>query len=199
MAMKSNRLCVAIGSIRPPKVEAVRSVMAQIAQHLASSPGEVSYIAREVPSGVGAVPLSIHEIRRGAYNRAVEARRLIEEECGPVDFSIGLEGGLFILNEEGNVERVHLQSWAYVEHRGEGHFGSSMSMPIPVHLAHEVIEKKQDLGKVIDQYASRENVRDRDGAFGFLSRGYLNRQQAFELALLGAFAPFYHQSLYRQP
>jgi inosine/xanthosine triphosphatase len=197
--MKSNALCVAIGSIRPPKVEAVRSVMAQIAPYLECQPGNVNYIAREVASGVGIVPLSIHEIRRGAYNRALEAQRLIEEECGPVDFSIGLEGGLFILNEESNVERVHLQSWAYVQHKGEGHFGSSMSMPIPVRLAHEVIEEKQDLSKLIDQYSGLAEVRNRDGAFGFLSRGHLNRQQAFELALFGALAPFYHEAIYRLP
>ncbi len=194
--MKATVLRIAIGSIRPPKVEAVRCVLSQIAPYLEYQPGNVNYIAREVASGVSVVPLSIHEIRRGAYNRALEARRLVEEECGPVDFSIGLEGGLFILNEEGNAERVHLQSWAYVEHLGEGHFGSSMSMPIPVHLAREVIEKKRDLSKVVDHYAGRDDVRNRDGAFGFLSRGHLNRQQAFELALLGAFAPFYHQAVY---
>ena len=197
--MKAKILRVAIGSIRPPKVEAVRSVLSQIAPYLECLPGDVNYVAREVPSGVSAVPLSIHEIRRGAYNRAVEVHSLIEDECGPVDFSIGLDGGLFILNEEGNMERVHLQSWAYVEHNGEGHFGSSMSMPIPVRLAHEVIAQKQELSKVIDYYAGRENVRNRDGAFGFLSRGYLNRQQAFELALFAAFAPFYHPTLYNLP
>jgi len=197
--MKTNALHVAIGSIRPPKVEAVRSVMSQIAPYWECQPGNVSYLAREVASGVSVVPLSIHEIRHGAYNRAIEARRLIEEECGPVDFSIGLEGGLFILNEESNVERVHLQSWAYVERNGEGHYGSSMSMPIPVHLAHEVIEKKMDLSKVIDHYAGRTGVRNRDGASGFLSRGHLNRQQAFELALFGAFAPFYHPAIYQMP
>ena len=176
--MRANGLCVAIGSIRPPKVEAVRCVISQIAPYLECRPGNVNYIAREVPSGVAVVPLSIHEIRRGAYNLAQEARRLIEEECGAVDFSIGLEGGLFILNEDS---------------------GSSMSMPIPVHLAHEVIEKKLELSKVIDHYAGRDNVRDRDGAFGFLSRGHFSRQQAFEFALWGALAPFYHQAVYRLP
>ncbi|MGH7494822.1 MAG: DUF84 family protein [bacterium] len=197
--MKSNALRVAIGSIRPPKVEAVRSVMSQIAQYLECPSGSVNYIAREVASGVSVVPLSIHEMRRGAHNRAVVARRLVEEECGPVDFCIGMEGGLFILNEEGNTERVHLQSWAYVEHKGEGHYGSSMSMPVPVHLAREVIEKKQDLSVIIEHYAGRADVRSRDGAFGFLSRGLLHRQQSFELALFGALAPFYHQALYHSP
>lgn len=196
--MKALRLNVAIGSIRPPKVEAVRSVLAQIAPLLEIKPSNVNFIAREVPSGVAMVPLSIHEIRRGAFNRAQEVRRVIEEEYGPVDFAIGLEGGLFILSEE-NGERVHLQSWVYVERLGEGYYGSSMSMPIPKHMAHAVIEQKQDLSNVIDQFAGRQNVRSHDGAFGFLSRGFLDRQQAFELALLSAFAPFYHPQIYQSP
>ncbi len=196
--MKSARLNVAIGSIRPPKVEAVRAVMSQVAPLLEITPGDINYIAREVPSGVALVPLSIHEIRRGAFNRAIDVRRLIEEEYGPVDFSIGLEGGLFILSDE-NSERVHLQSWVYVERNGEGHYGSSMSMPIPKNMAREVIEQKRELGKILDYYAGRANVRNHDGAFGFLSRGFLDRQQAFELALLGALAPYYHQKVYIDP
>ncbi|MEK7730155.1 MAG: inosine/xanthosine triphosphatase [candidate division KSB1 bacterium] len=194
--MKALSLNIAIGSIRPPKVEAVRTVLNQIAPLLEIQPNHVNYIAREVPSGVPMVPLSIHEIRRGAFNRAREVRRLLEEEYGPVDYAIGMEGGLFILSEE-NSERVHLQSWVYVERLGEGHYGSSMSMPIPSTMAHAVIEQKQDLSKVIDHYAGRQNVRNHDGAFGFLSRGFLDRQQAFELALLSAFAPFYHPQIYQ--
>lgn len=194
--MKSPNLNIAIGSIRAPKVEAVRAVLGNVAPLLEIKPGSINYIAREVPSGVSQVPLSIHEIRRGARNRALEVRRLIEEEYGPVDFAVGLEGGLFILSEE-HGERVHLQSWVYVEHEGEGHYGSSMSMPIPNYMAHAVIEQREDLSMVIDRVAGRQNVRNHDGAFGFLSRGFLDRQQAFELALLGAFAPFYHQKIYQ--
>jgi len=196
--MKATNLNVAIGSIRPPKVEAVRTVIEQVAPLLEIKPCNINYIAREVPSGVSTVPLSIHEIRRGAFNRALEVRRLIEEECGPVDFAVGLEGGLFILSGE-NSERVHLQSWVYVEHNGEGHYGSSMSMPIPKSMAHAVIEQKQDLSDVVDRYAGRQNVRSHDGVFGFLSCGFLDRQRAFELALFGALAPFYHAQIYERP
>jgi non-canonical (house-cleaning) NTP pyrophosphatase len=39
-------------------------------------------------------------------------------------------------------------------------------------------------------------VRNQDGAFGVLSLGLLTRQQALELALIGALAPFYHKKIY---
>lgn len=193
--MNDGALRVAIGSLRPPKVEAVRAVMSQVAPFLGCQPKQINYIAREVESGVPSMPLSIHEIRRGARNRAEAVRALVESEYGPVDFAIGLEGGLFILSTV-RVERVHLQSWAFVEREGIGHYGSSMSMPVPAAVSHAVIEQKEDLAKVIDRFAGRKDVRNNDGAFGVLSRGFLNRQQAFELALFAALAPFYHEKMY---
>lgn len=195
--MNDGALRVAIGSLRPPKVEAVRVVMSQVAPFLGCQPRQINYIAREVESGVPSMPLSIHEIRRGARNRAEAARALVESEYGPVDFAIGLEGGLFILSTV-RIERVHLQSWAFVEREGIGHYGSSMSMPVPAAVSHAVIEQKEDLAKVIDRFAGRKDVRNNDGAFGVLSRGFLNRQQAFELALFAALAPFYHEKMYNQ-
>ncbi len=196
--MNDGELRVAIGSLRPPKLEAVREVMSQVAPLLGHRPGRINYIAREVESGVSEVPLSIHEIRRGARNRAEAVRKLVESEFGPVDFAIGLEGGLFILSTA-RIERVHLQSWAFAERGGLGHYGSSMSMPVPPAVTRAVIEKKEDLSAVIDRYAGRSGVRNQDGAFGVLSRGFLNRQQAFELALYAALAPFYNEKLYNLP
>lgn len=196
--MKNDIVRVAIGTLRPPKVEAVRTAMNKVLGPLGYRPEAISYVAREVESGVSAMPLSVQEIRRGAHNRAMEVRRLIEAELGPVDFAIGLEGGFFILSAE-DQEHIHLQSWAFVHHNGIGHYGSSMSMPVPMAVAREVFDNKKELGEVIDDFAKRKDVRNQDGAFGVFSLGLLTRQQAFELALLGALAPFYHSKLYHSP
>ncbi len=194
--MNGDALKVAIGSLKPSEVEAVRSVMSKVVGFLDYRPEAISYIAREMESGVSSMPLSVHEIRRGARNRAMEVRRLVEAETGPVDFAIGMEGGFFILSAE-DKEHIHLQTWAFVHHNGAGYYGSSMSMPVPMAVAREVLENKKELGEVIDLFANREKVRDQDGAFGVFSLGLLTRQQALELALLGALAPFYHKNLYQ--
>jgi non-canonical (house-cleaning) NTP pyrophosphatase len=141
------------------------------------------------------MPLSVHEIRRGACNRAMEAKRLVEAETGPVDFAIGLEGGFFILSAE-DKEHIHLQTWAYAHHEDKGYYGSSMSMPVPAAVAREVLENKKELGEIIDHFAGRQDVRNQDGAFGVFSLGLLSRQQGLELALIGALAPFYHKKLF---
>jgi inosine/xanthosine triphosphatase len=194
--MNDNIVRVAIGSLRPPKVEAVRSVMNKVMTFLGYHSESINYIAREVESGVSTMPLSVQEIRRGACNRAMEVRRLVEEESGPVDFAIGMEGGFFILSAEDR-EHIHLQTWAFVHHNGAGYYGSSMSMPVPRAVAREVLENKKELGEVIDDFANRKEVRNQDGAFGVFSLGLLTRQQALELALIAALAPFYHQKLYQ--
>jgi inosine/xanthosine triphosphatase len=196
--MANSIVRIAIGTLRPPKVEAVRAAMSKVMGFFGYRLEAVNYIAREVESGVAAMPLSVQEIRRGACNRAMEARRLVEEESGPVDFAIGLEGGFFILSAE-DKEHIHLQSWAFVHHDGVGHYGSSMSMPVPPAVAREIFDHKKELGEVIDDFAKRKEVRNQDGAFGVFSLGLLTRQQAFELALLGALAPFYHKKLYQSP
>ena len=193
--MNPNQFTIAIGSLRPPKVEAVRVVISQIAPLLGYTQECVSYIAREVASGVPAMPMSVHEIRRGALNRARAAKRVVTAVHGKVDLAVGLEGGIFIMKAE-NLERVHLQSWVYVESEQEGHYGSSMTMPIPPMIARAIIEDKRELAEVIDEYAGAEGTRNQDGAFGYLSLGFLSRQQAFELALFGALAPFYHHKIY---
>ncbi len=193
--MSEKILKVAIGSLRPPKVEAVRSVMDKVVGFLGFRPDAISYIAHDVESGVSSMPLSVQEIRRGACNRAMEVRRLVEAEIGSVDFAIGLEGGFFILSAE-DKEYIHLQTWAYVHHEDKGYYGSSMSMPVPAAVAREVLENKKELGEVIDYFAGRKDVRDKDGAFGVFSLGLLSRQQALELALIGALAPFYHKKLF---
>jgi inosine/xanthosine triphosphatase len=195
--LNDHTLKVAIGSLRPPKVEAVRTVMTKVMGFLGYREEVISYIAREVESGVSHTPLSVQEIRRGACNRAMEARRLVEAESGPVDFGIGLESGFFILSAEAK-EHIHLQTWAYIHHDNKGYYGSSMSMPVPMAVAREVLENKKELGEVIDYFAGRKDVRNQDGAFGVFSLGLLSRQQALELALIGALAPFYHKKLYSQ-
>jgi len=42
----------------------------------------------------------------------------------------------------------------------------------------------------------RADTRSRQGAWGVLTRGLLDRTRSFELALLNAMAPFYNQGMY---
>src|SRR5205809_87960 len=49
---------------------------------------------------------------------------------------------------------------------------------------------------VVDVAAGERDVRSRQGAWGLLTRGLIERAFSFEVALLNAFAPFYNPEAY---
>jgi len=106
-----------------------------------------------------------------------------------------LEGGLDVI-EEGATRRVLLESWAYVSDGKIGHFGRSGGVEIPDALAREVLDNGVELSVAIDQFAGAVGIRDGQGAWGVLSNGLISRTEAFRVAVVAAFAPFYNRKMY---
>ena len=52
--------------------------------------------------------------------------------------------------------------------------------------------------RAIDRFAGDSGIRDAQGAWGVLSRNLITRQEAFRVAVIAAFAPFYNSGMYRQ-
>ncbi|HXM95825.1 MAG TPA: DUF84 family protein [Candidatus Dormibacteraeota bacterium] len=92
--------------------------------------------------------------------------------------------------------RVFLESWAYVTDGERGYFGRSGGVECPEALAHEVLEKGVELAVAIDKFADASGIRDAQGAWGVLSSNLITRQEAFRVAVIAAFAPFYNAKLY---
>src|SRR5256886_17594123 len=93
--------------------------------------------------------------------------------------------------------RVFLESWAYVSDGARGHYGRSGSIELPEALAHEVLENGVELAVAIDRFAGAVGIRDAQGAWGVLSNNFISRQEAFRVAVVAAFAPFYNSKMYR--
>jgi non-canonical (house-cleaning) NTP pyrophosphatase len=70
-------------------------------------------------------------------------------------------------------------------------------MPVP--LAAEVIDRGTELSVAIDAYAGGRGIRDAQGAWGVLTRNLITRQEAFRVAVVSAFAPFFNAQLYEEP
>jgi non-canonical (house-cleaning) NTP pyrophosphatase len=108
---------------------------------------------------------------------------------------VGLEGGLDVIEEEGG-RRVLLESWAYASDGRNGHYGRSGGVEVPEALAREVLEKGVELSAAIDRFAGQVGIRDAQGAWGVLSNGLISRTEAFRVAVIAAFAPFYNAKMY---
>ena len=181
--------------MRHPKLNAVRDALTMFGPMLDSS-AQFEVLGVDVPSGVSHTPASRAELMAGARFRAEALVKVARERGEPWKYFVGLEGGLDVVKEN-DKRLVFLQSWAYVtDGNGSGAFGQSGAVQMPEPLAAEVLDRGTELSVAIDAYAGEQGIRDTHGAFGVLTRNLITRQEAFRVAVVSAFAPFFNASLY---
>ena len=190
-----DKIHIAVGSTRRPKLAAVTQALESFGLVLAPA-AEFAVLGFDVESGVGHTPSSRDELMRGARQRAESLVKLAQQRRESWRYFVGLEGGLDTVQENGD-RRVFLESWAYVSDGSAGHYGRSGGVEIPAALAHEVLENGVELSVAIDRFAGAIGIRDAQGAWGVLSCDLITRQEAFRVAVLAAFAPFYNAKMYR--
>ena len=150
----------------------------------------------DVPSGVRHTPLSREEMMKGARFRAeaLVERVPLDRPCG---YFVGMEGGVDVITAE-NCRRVFLQNWAFVmDARGQSAYGQSGSLLLPETLARQVVDEGVELAAAIDAFASGVGIRNAEGTWGVLTNNIITRQDAFRVALINAFAPFFNVQAYR--
>lgn len=170
---------VAVGSLNPVKVGAVRAALAPLA------PVTVRGVA--VPSGVPAMPVGVAEMTAGAVTRARAARTTLEASWG-----IGLEGGVEF-GDDGS-------SWllgvvAIVTSDGFVSLAQSSRVLLPPAIAARV-RAGAELGPLMDEILGERDTKQKLGAVGFLTRGLLTREESWRVAVLCALAPLLHPDLY---
>jgi inosine/xanthosine triphosphatase len=191
------KLIIAVGSTRRPKLDGVRDALAEFGPRL-DPLAEFEIIGAESPSGVRDTPLSRAEMMQGARNRAEFLHRIANERNESWNYFVGVEGGLEIVNDK-SARLVFLENWAYVlDRNGHGSFGQSGAVPVPEPLAARVVDEGVDLAQAVDAFAGMHGIRDAQGAWGVLTRDLVTRRDAFRLAVINAFAPFYNAQTYRQ-
>jgi len=191
------KIIIAVGSSRKPKVEAVRDALGLIGPYLGAG-SEFDLVPLEVPSGVRHTPLSREDLMVGARQRAEALGRIAAERGEPWKYFVGLEGGLDVIHE-GTKRWVFLESWAYVcDDSARGAFGRSGAVLVPELLSRRVVDEGVELSQAIDEFAGGRGIRDAQGAWGVLSRDLITRQDAFRVAVISAFAPFFNRAAFSE-
>jgi inosine/xanthosine triphosphatase len=188
------KILIAVGSTRRPKLNAVTEAVQAFGSALGPAL-EFEVAGFEVESGVSHTPSSRGELMRGARLRAEALVDLAREKSEAWHYFVGLEGGLDVVPENGG-QRVFLESWAYVTDGVRGHYGRSGGVEVPAALAQEVLQNGVELSVAIDRFAGAVGIRDAQGAWGVLSGNLITRQEAFRVAVVAAFAPFYNAKMY---
>ena len=165
---------VAVGSLNPVKVGAVRAVVVPLA------PG-VAVTGVLVPSEVPSQPWGDDETIRGARTRAVGALAKVPH----AELGVGLEGG--VVDGDGGLRTC---AWAVVVDRaGVEGVGGSLAVPLPPAVA-ALVRGGLELGAAMDAHVGAENTKLGLGAVGILTGGLIDRQRAYETLVTYALAPF---------
>ncbi|GAY77535.1 DUF84 family protein [Sporolactobacillus inulinus] len=156
-------IIIGVGTKNPAKLNAVK----QIVEEQAIDAEIRSY---DVPSGVSAMPMSDHETRQGAVNRA----KAVLNQDPEVTFGIGMEGGVSDLDGE-----MFLVNWgACADREGRLVRAGGARILLPQVLA-DGVRSGHELGDVADAYFHQESVHTHGGTIGILTEGRVSRTEMF--------------------
>jgi inosine/xanthosine triphosphatase len=167
---------IVVASENPVKIEATRVAFAALMPD-----ASLQMIPVDVDSGVGDQPTSDAETRRGARNRAANAR-----ECSPeADFWVGLEGGIEVFEDQ-----LMAFAWmAILGSNGNESRARSTTLPLPPSIR-KLIAEVLELGEANDRVFSTANSKQGGGAFGLLTDGLYTRESIYTQTLVLALLPF---------
>ncbi len=172
---------VAVGSLNPVKIEAVRLAF------LALWPDETWRVEGvNVPSGVSDQPMSDEESIRGARTRATRALKAFS-----ADFGVGLEGGLHQIGK-----RYFDCGWVAVcDREGREGMGSTARIPTPPRMI-KMIKSGMELGAVNDIVFGTANSKQGDGHFGLMTKNVITRISGYRDGVVMALSRFVHPDLF---
>jgi len=164
---------VNVGTNNSLKVEAVRAVFAA-----AFPEDDIEVNAIDVRSGVPAQPFD-EQVSVGAINRARAA--LLD-----ADYSVGIEAGIVVF--PGCEERFSVQFCAIIDQDGKVTIGHGPGYTLP-HGVIAALEAGSDLNREMSRISGIEEIREKIGAVGYLSRGLTDRLTITRDAVLMALIP----------
>ncbi|QJR80825.1 inosine/xanthosine triphosphatase [Alteromonas pelagimontana] len=177
-------VCI-VGSTNPVKIGAAQAALAKSLDIPALTAQGIG-----VASGVSEQPMTETETRTGAVNRVNALLTMASEESKSSDWFVAIEGG---------VERFSHgpATFAYVAiyHQSTWSIGRSANLPLPFKI-YQALMEGEELGPVMDNIFETENIKQKGGAIGLLTKNLATRQSVYELALTLAMAKFNFPQLY---
>jgi inosine/xanthosine triphosphatase len=165
---------VVVGSQNPVKRDAVHQAFNKYFD-------EVEVIPVKVDSGVQPFPMSQTETLQGAINRAQEAQK----KEPSADFSVGIEGGLFVFNDA-----TYIQAIAAVFHANQICVAPSVAVEVSKTLVASLDPSSDESKKTVDQLLGRTNLFQNEGVIGVLTQNKLSRTQVLQDAVICALPRF---------
>lgn len=200
--MNPDAVTIYVASQRSAKVEGTRDAARAIAR-LDTGFAAARVIALPAPDVAPRMPMTEAETMAGARQRALAVCAQFPTagtSLSPADlpsgrvYYVGVEGGLDAVSDGSGTQMYVAKTWACVTDGSRLGYGGGPSLLVPSDVAAKVVAG-QELGDVVDALAGAD-VRGTRGAWGVLTLDLIDRREAFRLAVLAAFAPFYNADAY---
>ncbi|MCG3730071.1 non-canonical purine NTP phosphatase [Vibrio cincinnatiensis] len=168
---------VIVASLNPAKINAVKSAFNEVFPEQ-----EFHFQGVSVASDVAAQPMSDSETKQGALNRVHNAEQIAPN----AEYYVGLEAGI-----------DHGMTFAWMIIKSGQRYGESRSAGLPLPpIVTEQLTPDNELGHVMDKVFSTENIKQKGGAIGLLTRHKLTRSSVYHQALILALIPFINPELF---
>jgi inosine/xanthosine triphosphatase len=190
---------VVIGSENPAKCDAVKMAFSEIFENT-----KIDYYPISVDSGVGSQPIGIANIVMGAKNRAFKA---FTEKFSPkkssiinqkdLYFGVGIEAGLVevIGSETGYLD---FQFTAIYNQNGNYTIGCGPAFEYPNVVTNQILNgSAKEIGDVIEKLSGVENIKEKQGAIGFLTNNRYKRADILKYSVISALIPYMNEKLYK--
>ena len=150
---------IAVGSLNPAKVNAVRDIFSSY-----------EVLSMKAVSGVPEQPFSDEETIKGAISRAADCL-----EKSDADLAIGLEGGV----SESSYGLFVCNWGALVTRDGEQFLAGGARILLPEEVADQ-LRNGHELGPVMDAFTRKKDIRKKEGAIGVFTNEHVTRAGMFK-------------------
>ncbi len=173
-------MIIHVGTENSLKVEAVRAAFKVVfPEH------RLKVIGKPVITGVPSQPFE-EEVVAGAINRAQKALQ-------GADFGVGIEAGLVKL--PGAARYLNLQICAIIDRSDKLYIGSGPGFELPPLLVTR-LQSGSTLNREMSYISGIPQIKEKEGAIGYLSKGAINRFAATYEAVLMALIPYMRHDLF---
>ena len=141
--------------------------------------------------------IGIEIILKGAFNRAKEANSYLKHKCNNNSeiFGVGIEAGLVRISMA-NSNYMDFQFCVIIDKDDKLSLGSGTAFEYPQYIIDDVIANKKEIGEIIGNLANNMNLKNENGAIGYLSNNFINRRDILFQAVICALLPQINKELY---
>lgn len=174
-------ITIVVGSKNPVKINAIKNAIA-----IYYPDSEIYCNGIDAPSSVSEQPMTSQDTRNGALNRLRYCQ--LNEHA---DFYAAIEGGVDLL-EDGAATFAYI----VIANNEKMSVGRGANLPLPMSVFNR-LKEGEELGPLMDELFSTENIKQKGGAIGLLTNGHATREGNYTHAAILAMAPFIHTEFYQ--